>query len=330
MTLSATVAPIAPGAGTPTGTVQFVDVTTSQVLCTPSPTLTSIGGVWEATCNTSALTQGSQTQSITATYSGDGNFATSTSNPQFQSVFGTQISVVNSAGYTSSNFSPNSFATIYGQNLAYTQLSASVTPWPTSLSGTTVLVTDSTGTARLAPLLYVSLSQINFGIPANTAYGLATVTVTNASGETASAIILITVTAPGLFSENGNGQGVAAGYLITVHADGTQSPQSPLFQFNPNLNPGQYVPIPIVWNSATDLQYLVLYGTGIRNGASNVTATINGISVPVLYSGPQPQFADEDQVNIGPIPQSLKGAGSVNIVITVNGQASNTVTVSIQ
>ena len=330
VTLTAVLTVPSPGAGTPTGTVQFVDVTTSQVLCTPSPTLTSIGGVWEATCNTSALTQGSQTQSITATYSGDGNFATSTSNPQFQSVFGTQISVVNSAGYTSSNFSPNSFATIYGQNLAYTQLSASVTPWPTSLSGTTVLVTDSTGTARLAPLLYVSLSQINFGIPANTAYGLATVTVTNASGETASAIILITVTAPGLFSENGNGQGVAAGYLITVHADGTQSPQSPLFQFNPNLNPGQYVPIPIVWNSATDLQYLVLYGTGIRNGASNVTATINGISVPVLYSGPQPQFADEDQVNIGPIPQSLKGAGSVNIVITVNGQASNTVTVSIQ
>jgi uncharacterized protein (TIGR03437 family) len=122
---------------------------------------------------------------------------------------------------------------------------------------------------------------------------------------------------------------VAAGYLLTVHADGTQSAQSPLFQYNPNTS--QYVPIPIVWNVSTDQQYLVLYGTGIRNAPqSAVTATIAGVSIPVIYAGAQPQFLGEDQVNLGPIPMSLKGTGTANIVITVNGQSSNTVTVFIQ
>jgi uncharacterized protein (TIGR03437 family) len=311
----------------PTGTVQFVNTTTSAIL--GSAPLNLIGGVWTATLNTTALTTGSQTQLITATYSGDGNFATSTSPAEAQSVFGTQISVVNAAGYTGSNFAPNSFASIFGQSLAYSTATALVTPLPTALEGTTVTVTDSAGVARLAPLYYVSLPQINFIIPANTAYGLATVTVTNASGENLSTIILITVTSPGLYSENSSGMGVAAGYLLTVHADGSQSPQSPLFQYNPNTS--QYVPIPIVWNTPTDQQYLVLYGTGIRGAATaNVTATMNGVSVPVFYSGAQPQFAAEDQVNLGPVPQSLKGSGVVNIVVTVNGQATNTVTVNVQ
>jgi hypothetical protein len=37
--------------------------------------------------------------------------------------------------------------------------------------------------------------------------------------------------------------------------------------------------------------YLTLYGTGIRNRSSlaGVSVTISGMSVPVLYAGPQPQ-----------------------------------------
>jgi len=311
----------------PTGTIQFVNTTTGVVLGTAP--LNLMGGVWTATLNTAALTSGSQTQLLTATYSGDGNYATSTSPAAAQSVFTTQITVVNAAGYTTTNFAPNSFAAVFGSNLAYTTATANITPWPSSLGGSTVTVTDSLGVARLAPLYYASLSQINFIIPANTAYGLANVMVTNASGENLSTVILITVTSPGLYSENSSGMGVAAGYLLTVHSDGSQSPQSPLFQYNPNTS--QYVPIPIVWNNTTDLQYLVLYGTGIRGAATNqVTATMNGISVPVLYAGAQAQFLGEDQVNLGPIPTSLKGAGTVNVVITANGQASNTVTVNVQ
>jgi uncharacterized protein (TIGR03437 family) len=76
---------------------------------------------------------------------------------------------------------------------------------------------------------------------------------------------------------------------------------------------------------------LILYGTGIRNvsSPSKVTATINSISVPVSYAGPQPTFMGLDQVNVL-LTLTLRGAGEVPIIITVDGQSSNAVTVNIQ
>ena len=77
--------------------------------------------------------------------------------------------------------------------------------------------------------------------------------------------------------------------------------------------------------------YVTFYGTGIRNRSSlaNVTVTINGMSVPVLYAGPSPNYAGLDQVNVGLI-LGLRGSGESNVVLTVDGQGSNTVTVNIQ
>ena len=72
-----------------------------------------------------------------------------------------------------------------------------------------------------------------------------------------------------------------------------------------------------------------MYGTGIRN-ANSVTATVGGLSVPVLFVGAAPGYAGEDQVNIGPLPQSLAGKGSVNILLTADGQVANIVNVTIQ
>jgi len=72
-----------------------------------------------------------------------------------------------------------------------------------------------------------------------------------------------------------------------------------------------------------------MYGTGIRN-ANSVTATVGELSVAVLFAGAAPGFAGEDQVNIGPLPRALAGHGNANIVVTANGQAANTVSVTIQ
>ncbi len=89
------------------------------------------------------------------------------------------------------------------------------------------------------------------------------------------------------------------------------------------------VPLPINLGSAGEQMYLVLYGTGLR-GANTVSATIGGVSVPVLYWGAQGQCAGEDQVNIGPIPRGLAGSGNVAVVFTAGGIAANTVNVTIQ
>jgi uncharacterized protein (TIGR03437 family) len=57
--------------------------------------------------------------------------------------------------------------------------------------------------------------------------------------------------------------------------------------------------------------------------------TIAGVSVPVLYAGLTPDFAGLDQVNVALI-LNLRGSGESNVVLTVDGQTSNVVTINIQ
>lgn len=79
ITFTATIAVTSPGAGAPSGTVQFLDGMNPIAGCTAQ---TIMGN--QATCQTNALTVGNHT--ITAQYSGDGSFNTSTGsltgNPQ--------------------------------------------------------------------------------------------------------------------------------------------------------------------------------------------------------------------------------------------------------
>ena len=72
-------------------------------------------------------------------------------------------------------------------------------------------------------------------------------------------------------------------------------------------------------------------GTGIRNRSSldHVLVTINGISVRVLYAGPQPTFAGLDQINV-PLKLDLRGSGVANVVLKVDQHQANTVTVDVR
>src|ERR1039458_1838050 len=219
-------------------------------------------------------------------------------------------------------FAGESIVSVYGINLAGGTASAASLPLPTSLDGNTVTVTDSAGVARQASLFYVSPSQINFEIQAGTATGTATVTFQNQNGTTQSATISIGSVSPGIFELNGSGL-VAA--LVLPVISGTQQPLQPVYR----IASGSVIPLPIDLGPSTEQVYLEMYGTGIRN-AKSVTVTVGGLSVPVLYAGAAPGFAGEDQVNIGPLPQSLAGKGSVNILLTADGQAANTVNVTIQ
>jgi len=213
----------------------------------------------------------------------------------------------------------SAYVSASGADLATGTASASSLPLPTSLDGTTVTVTDSAGAARLASLFYVSPLQVNFEIPAGTAVGTASVSIQSQSGTAQTATIQIGNVSPGLFELNG--AGLVAAWVLPV-ISGAQQPLQPVYQ----IASGAVVPLPINLGLSTNQVYLEMYGTGIRN-ASNVTATVGSFSVPVLYAGAAPGFAGEDQVNIGPLPQALAGAGSVNIVLTADGQAANTVNV---
>jgi uncharacterized protein (TIGR03437 family) len=88
-----------------------------------------------------------------------------------------------------------------------------------------------------------------------------------------------------------------------------------------------YVANPVNLGPSTDQVFLQIYGTGLQH-ASTVTTTVNGVTVPSIFAA-QGQYPGLDQVN-AQLLHSLAGAGVVNIVITADGQAANTVTVTIQ
>jgi uncharacterized protein (TIGR03437 family) len=311
LTLAVKVAAQSSGSA-PTGTVQFVDTVTHAVLA--SATLTA-GAV------SAALPAASEAgHSLTATYSGDDNFLPSATLPL------TMLSILNGAGYSGSSISPDEITAVFGSDLAATTTSApSPEPLPTALSAVTVQITDSTGTSRPAQLLLVSPAQVNIVIPSDVAAGPGTLKLIAASGTTFSKNILVTATTPGLFSMNGAGKGVAAAQIIRVAAGGVQSGQS-VAAFDPAQQ--LWVAVPI--DTANDDLYLVLYGTGIRHRSSDqaVRCTINGAEAAVLYAGKQGSSTGLDQVNVA-LPPHL-GTGVASIAITVDGTASNTVTIAIK
>jgi hypothetical protein len=112
---------------------------------------------------------------------------------------------------------------------------------------------------------------------------------------------------------------------LRVSPDGTQT-QLPVYQCGAAA--GSCAPVPIELGSDTDQAILVLFGTGIRGGA-NVTARIGGLEAPVLYAGPQGQYAGLDQVNVR-VPRSVAGTGKAPILLTVEGKRANIVTVNFQ
>ena len=314
LTLTGVVAAVAPGAGTPTGSIQFVDTSNNQVVA--SATLSSGKTSATVAANLASAVLG---RPIAAVYSGDGNFNASTSSPL--------PALVNSASSFSATFAVDEIASIFGVAGLNGDTSATL-PLPTSLGGVTVNIVDSAGTSRPALLygVFGSAGQINLLIPGGTAPGPATVTITLPGAGTVSTVINIANTAPGIFTANMTGQGPYAGQEIYVHADGSQTVANSAI-----ATPGSngFVPNPINLGTPGDQVFLVLYGTGLRH-ATSVTATVNGVSVPVAYSGPQGTYAGLDQINVGPLPANLTGAGTVNVVITTDGQAANPVTVAIR
>lgn len=238
--------------------------------------------------------------------------------------YGVISSAVQSAAAPSDAVAPDSLASLYGTNLASGIAQADTQPLPAMLGAVSLSVTDSAGTQRLAPLVYVSPNQINFLVPEGTASGPAQFVVANGSA-TQTFSGMVAAIDPTLFSVGGNG--VAAASAIMTQANDPQSATPvPVFQ----CVAATCVAVPISLGVDTPV-YLTLYGTGIRGrGAlADVSVTIGGVAVPVQYAGPTPDFSGLDQVNV-PLPLSLRGSGLSKVVVTVDGQASNAVMIDIQ
>jgi uncharacterized protein (TIGR03437 family) len=236
------------------------------------------------------------------------------------------LRVVSAASFNSGALAPEAIGTLFGTGLAGSTVSAGSTQLPTTLDGVQVQVRDSAGTSRVAPLIYVSPTQISFLNPAGTATGAATVTVTRNGNTVAQSSLSVESVTPGLFAANANGSGVAAAVAVRVKADGTQITE-PLIQLNSATN--RYEAVPINVSDSAEQVYLLAFGTGFRNRTAAAAATIGGANADVIYAGAQGSFAGLDQANIR-IPASLAGRGSVEVVLVVDGKRSNAVTIAVR
>jgi uncharacterized protein (TIGR03437 family) len=222
---------------------------------------------------------------------------------------------------------PGSIVSIYGSNLASSGAAATSVPLPFTLGGSSVTITDCTGSQAAMPLFYAGPQQINAQIPEGVKTGPAVLTIAAPSGGMQSTVVLATV-APGLISANGDGQGAPAAQVVTTHADGTQTFG---YAFNYPCAPGTCTTAPINLGGPSDQTALVLYGTGIRNRAalSDVVVQIGAQSLPAVYAGAAPTFVGLDQVNVL-LPRSLAGSGTMSLSISVAGTASNVLIATFQ
>ncbi len=223
------------------------------------------------------------------------------------------VVTVNAANY-GNTVTPDSLAAAYGSSLTSVTLNASVQPLPTTLGNTMVTVD---GVA--AQLLFVSPSQINYVVPRGLSSGSSTVRVLTANNTLlASGTVNVSAVYPSIFTVSASGQGLPAGlttfdgvyFQPVANADGSARPVSVGTETHPN--------------------YLVLFGTGIRNytRVSNVQVTIGGLAAEVQYAGAQGDFAGLDQVNVK-LPTALRGRGNVEVIVNVDGRTGNRVTINI-
>lgn len=225
---------------------------------------------------------------------------------------------------------PGSLVTVFGSKLATTTASATDTDpnqagvqLPYSLGGSTVRVHG-----RLAQVLFVSPQQINFLLPE--LGGLVSfpldwdIQVQASDGTLSNGFADYADVAPGVFTANGSGKGLAVGTVLRVRADGTRV-NEPLF----SVENGVVFPRPLDFGPATDRLILTLFATGLRfapdpnrdgNLNEHVRLLANGYETTPAFVGAAPGFPGVEQVN-WEVPRSLAGQTSIALAFEINGAA---------
>jgi uncharacterized protein (TIGR03437 family) len=205
----------------------------------------------------------------------------------------TADSIANSAASVTGLYAPNTFVTIYGQNLAYTTRALAASD---IAGGTLPTVLGTTGVRVLinnipANIYYVSPTQVNLLIPTSLIAGPVILQLVVDSLAGPAVPIMLQSAAPSLFQ-------LDAATVLAVHLDGSTitsaSPAQPgevVVLFASGLGPTNPAAIPNqIPQSAASVTPI-----------SSFTMLINGAPVnpqQILYAGVVPTFAGLFQINV--------------------------------
>jgi uncharacterized protein (TIGR03437 family) len=233
--------------------------------------------------------------------------------------------VVNSASWSGGAVAPGELITIAGTMLGPSAgVSGSVDPstgnFVTQLAGTTVLFDGV-----VAPLLYVSATQVNAVVPYEVAGCTQTTMQVMYQGTSSMGTALPCASAaPGLFTFNASGTGQAA----AANQDGT---------FNGPLSPaakGSYVTLYFTGGGQTSPPGVTGSITGtstlkwLTQGAS---VTVGGSAATVAFDGAAPTFIDGFlQLNIQLSPDTPSGSALPVVIMVGNASGPATATLAVQ
>jgi uncharacterized protein (TIGR03437 family) len=220
--------------------------------------------------------------------------------------------VVNAASFVP-KVAPGSLFSIFGSSIAAGSQGATKVPLPASLAGASVTIGG-----KAAPLVFVSPEQINAQVPYEVVEGAAVPVIVTVNG-VASAPVNVTVApaAPGIFqfgqkravvqnedySVNNADNGAAKGSFVVAYLTGSGLLDNP---------------VPTGMSAAA---------SPLSRPRGMVTATIDGALAEVVFAGLTPGFTGLMQVNLK-VP--FAAPGSYPLVISVDGEKSNTTTITVK
>lgn len=231
----------------------------------------------------------------TVDWNGDGRLDLTTHDARTVLVFVKETMAVSSASGRE-NLTPGSLATLYRIGLTSETVAAtSLARLPEALGGIQLWV-DEPPASQPAELLYVSPTQINFRVPANSSSGLFSLTASTPRGNVYAGMMSVVNVSPALF---------------------------------PNAATLSLIP-----NSTAFL--LTLYGTGLSGPAGNIRVAVNENPLKADFIGAVPEILGLDVVRIEIPRSNLSCLDTActqvtaNVAVVVGGLYSNFVTVSRQ
>ena len=238
----------------------------------------------------------------------------------------TSTGFVNSAtfGLTGTKgVAPGSIATLFGVQMSLGVASASTTPLPTSLGGTTI----SFGSVA-SPMFYVSPTQLNLQVPWETPVGSVNVSL-SVGQQTSSATVGVVAYAPGIYTLNasGSGQGVITNLDYSWAAPAGSIPG---VTAKP-ATPGGYIVIYCTGLGPVDAPPPTgVGGPGIPPTTTTTTpvVTIGGVAGTVQFAGLTPGAIGLYQINVQ-LPGNVPTGDSVPVSVSIGGASSDTVTIAI-
>jgi uncharacterized protein (TIGR03437 family) len=208
------------------------------------------------------------------------------------------LTAVSAASFTGPELAPQSIATIFG----------------TDMAGASIDVAD-----RLVEVFGSTDTQASFVVPDGLAIGPVRIAAVREGQVLAEAEALIDTVSPGIFTAAATGSGVAAAQVVHTTTGGQLIRN--IFDCS-EAQSCMAAPIELFEDSV-----LVLYGTGIRAGTPIVR--IGGLAAQVLYSGPHSLYLGLDQLNVK-LPLELRGRGTVDVLVDVDGRLANLVQIAVR